>query len=53
MWQEVSEQADLDKVMAVFGSFHDSCLKEVAIRNREYVLPIPGMGFDNAPSVIW
>jgi hypothetical protein len=51
MWNQLREQSDIDNLIDVFGRFHDSCLKEVVIRNREYVHPNLAMGFDNEPVV--
>lgn len=51
MWQELKQQADIDELMRVFGSFHDSCLKELAIRNREFVTQTLAMSFDNPSAV--
>jgi len=47
MWHELKNQADIDKLMRVFGGFHDSCLKEAAIRNREFVSADLAMSFSN------
>jgi hypothetical protein len=51
MWQELKDQTDVEELMRVFGSFHDSCLKEIAVRNREYVASGLAMGFDNPTAV--
>jgi hypothetical protein len=47
MWMTVQSQADVDQLMQVFRSFHDSCIKEVAIQNREFVDENLAMHFDN------
>lgn len=47
MWQELKNQPDIDELMQLFGSFHDSCLKEAAIRNREFVSSTLAMSFSN------
>lgn len=38
---------DVRVLLSAFGSFHDSCLKEVSIRNREFVAENLAMHFDN------
>lgn len=47
MWMTVQSQADVDQLMQRFRSFHDSCLKEVAIQNREFVDENLALHFDN------
>lgn len=47
MWNVIVSQVDADHLMQTFGSFHDSCLKELAVQNREFVDPKLSMSFDN------
>lgn len=51
MWHELTQQSDLDELMQFFGSFHDSCIKQLFIRNREFVDERLSMSFNNAPMV--
>jgi len=37
MWQEINDQAELDAFMALFGGFHDSCIKEFKYTSGAYV----------------
>lgn len=47
MWQVLHSQADIDQMMRTYRNFHDSCIKEVAVQNREYVDEKRAMHFDN------
>lgn len=47
MWNVIRSQTSVDDLMLTFRSFHDSCLKEVAIQNREFVDERLSMSFDN------
>lgn len=51
MWHKLEHPSDLDELMRVFGRFHDSCIKQVFIRNREFVDEQLAMSFDNSPMV--
>lgn len=47
MWKVLESQADIDLLMRTYQNFHNSCLKEVAVQNREYVDERRAMHFDN------
>ncbi|GAA3940141.1 hypothetical protein [Hymenobacter algoricola] len=47
MWKSMRSQAGSDHLMTVFRSFHDSCIKEVALQTREFVDERRAMHFDN------
>ncbi|TGE28531.1 hypothetical protein [Hymenobacter metallicola] len=47
MWNTLASQADVDHLMQVYRDFHDSCIKEVALQNREFVSEDLSMSFDN------
>lgn len=49
MWNELQSQVDIDKLMQIYGSFHDSCVKQIFIRNREFVDEELAMSFGNSP----
>jgi len=37
MWTEIKEQTDIDKLLEIYGHFHDSCLRDIYISTREFV----------------
>jgi len=47
MWSEVKEQSDIEKLMELFGFFHDSCLRDIYISTREFVDEKLAMHFEN------
>lgn len=47
MWKAIVSEEDIAEVMAVFGDFHDSCLRDIYISTREYVDDRGAMYFDN------
>ncbi|UOG72753.1 hypothetical protein MTX78_11510 [Hymenobacter tibetensis] len=47
MWISIKNQGDADFLMQTFRGFHDSCIKELAIQNREFVDEHLAMHFDN------
>ncbi|WP_324679004.1 hypothetical protein [Hymenobacter sp. GOD-10R] len=47
MWQELKTEADVQRLMISFGSFHDSCLRELSLQTREFVDERLAMCFDN------
>lgn len=47
MWTEIKEQSDIDKVMELYGNFHDSCLRDVYISTREFIDEERAMHFSN------
>jgi hypothetical protein len=47
MWTEIKEQSDIDKIMELYGNFHDSCLRDIYISTREFVDEKRAMHFDN------
>ncbi|MCB2410779.1 hypothetical protein [Hymenobacter lucidus] len=47
MWTLLQSQADVDYLMEVYRGFHDSCIKEIAVQNREFVDERLAMGFGN------
>jgi len=47
MWVEVKEQSDIDKLMELFGFFHDSCLRDIYISTREFIDEKLAMHFEN------
>jgi hypothetical protein len=47
MWNVIASQVDVNHLMQTFGNFHDSCLKELAVQNREFVDAELSMSFDN------
>lgn len=51
MWNLLETQEDIDNLIRVFGGFHDSCIKQVFIRSREFVDERLTMPFDNTPMI--
>ncbi len=47
MWTEIKNKPDIDKLMDLFGYFHDSCLRDIYISTREFVDQKLTMHFDN------
>jgi hypothetical protein len=47
MWTEIKNKSDIDKLMDLYGYFHDSCLRDVYISTREFVDQGLAMHFDN------
>jgi len=47
MWEEIKDQADIDKLLKDYGYFHDSCLRDIYITTREFVDEKLAMHFDN------
>jgi|GEM_PF-2052228 len=46
MWTEIKDQSDIDKLMELYGNFHDSCLRNIYISTREFVDEKRAMNFD-------
>ncbi|GAA4010494.1 hypothetical protein GCM10022408_23490 [Hymenobacter fastidiosus] len=46
-WTSIQSQADADHLMTVYRSFHDSCIREIAVQNREFVDERQAMHVDN------
>ena len=38
-WQHLESQTDLDRLLSLFGGFHDGCLREAHIWTEHYVFP--------------
>ncbi|MBC6699335.1 hypothetical protein [Hymenobacter sp. BT190] len=47
MWNIIANQVDVDNLMLAYRSFHDSCIKEIAVQNREFVSERLAMSFHN------
>ena len=47
MWTEINDQSDIDKLLNLYGGFHDSCLRDIYISTREFVDVKLAMHFDN------
>jgi len=47
MWTEIKEQPDIDKLLELYGHFHDSCLRDIYITTREFIDEKLAMHFDN------
>lgn len=47
MWNEIKTQADIDRLMDLYGSFHDSCIRDFYISTAAYVEKNLSMQFDN------
>ena len=47
MWTEIKEQSEIDKLLDLFGYFHDSCLRDIYITTREFIDEKLVMHFDN------
>lgn len=47
MWEEVKDQADIDKLLDNYGYFHDSCLRDIYITTKEFIDEKLAMHFDN------
>ena len=47
MWNPIASEEDIAELMAEFGDFHDSCLRDVYISTGEYVDDRGAMCFDN------
>ena len=47
MWTEIKKQSDIDKLMDLYGNFHDSCLHDIYISTREFIDEKYAMHFDN------
>ncbi|KAA9333602.1 hypothetical protein [Adhaeribacter soli] len=47
MWKEIKTEAEIEQLLQSYGSFHDSCLRDLHISTREYVDEKLAMGFDN------
>ena len=44
-WTKLQSQADADRLLDVFGGFHDACLKEAHVATGHYVAENLAMGF--------
>ena len=47
MWTEIKEQVDIDRLLELYGYFHDSCLRDIYISTREFIDEKLAMHFDN------
>jgi len=47
MWTEIKDQADIDKLLEIYGYFHDSCLRDIYISTREFIDAKLAMHFNN------
>jgi hypothetical protein len=47
MWTEIKEQSDIDKLMELYGNFHDSCLRDIYISTREFIDEKLAIHFEN------
>ena len=47
MWTEIIDQSDIDKLMNLYGNFHDSCIRDIYISTKEFVDEKCAMGFTN------
>ena len=47
MWTEIKSKVDIERLLDVYGNFHDSCLRDVYISTREFVDEKLAMHFDN------
>ena len=47
MWTEIKEQSDIDKLLDLYGYFHDSCLRDIYISTREFIDNKLSMHFNN------
>ena len=47
-WHELKTQDDVDRLLAVFGKFHDSCITEIHLEADAFVGQDLSMGFRDA-----
>ncbi|MFC5268996.1 hypothetical protein [Adhaeribacter terreus] len=47
MWTEIKSDADLEWLLKLYASFHDSCLRDLHISTKEFVDEERAMSFDN------
>jgi hypothetical protein len=47
MWTEIKDKSDIDKLLALYNFFQDSCLRDIYISTREFVDEELAMHFDN------
>jgi hypothetical protein len=47
MWTEIVDQSDIDKLMHIYGNFHDSCIRDIYLSTQEFVDEKGAMHFEN------
>ncbi len=47
MWTEIDSQSDIEKLLDLYGSFHDSCVRDIYLTTREFIDEKLSMHFEN------
>lgn len=47
MWEKIGNQSDIDKLLSLYGGFHDSCIREIYFSTSEFVDEKLAMHFEN------
>lgn len=52
MWKEIASQTGIDYLMELYGSFENTCLRDVHISTREFVAADLLMSVSNTPTAM-